>query len=72
MYALDRTKLSFQKDFNHFPIFEILISEAPNIRNRVGLPRAELGIGKGRAPPQASIARMARLPGYPRSPRSTC
>ena len=41
MYALDRTKLSSQKDFNHFPIYEILISEALIIRHRDGLPHEE-------------------------------
>jgi len=38
MYALERTKLSSQKDFD-LPIYEILISEAPIIRD--GLPREE-------------------------------
>jgi len=63
--------LSSQKDFDHFPIFEILISEAPIISHRDGLSREELGIGwqtPRYAPPQASIARTARLPGYLRSP----
>ena len=45
IYGLERTKLSSQKNFDHFPIFEILISEAPNIRHRDDLPREELGIG---------------------------
>jgi len=45
MYALEQTKLSSQKDFDHFLIFEILIFEASNIRHRDGLLREELEIG---------------------------
>ena len=72
MYALERTKLSSQKDFDYFPIFEILISEAPNIYHCDGLPREELKIGKHpalRAYRHKPPVRMARMPSYPRSPR---
>jgi len=78
MYSLERTKLSFQKDFDYFPIFEILISKAPNIHYRNDLPRGVgdwLASAPRCAPLQASITQTRAwqtipAPHGPRAKRS--
>jgi len=74
MYALERTKLSSQKDFD-LPIYEILISEAPIIRHRDGLPREEWGLADKRSAPRtatslhSSNGALARLSHFSRPTR---
>jgi len=62
MYALERTKLSSQKDFDHFPIFEILISEAPIIAMACRARSWGLAGKRTVASSNGALARLSQLP----------